>query len=88
VLILTRRIGESVVIGDDIVLTIVEVRGDSVRLGIDAPRSVDVHREEVYRELQAANQRAASPADAAIENLKALITPAETTVTTESAETA
>jgi carbon storage regulator len=88
VLILTRRIGESVVIGDDIVLTIVEVRGDSVRLGIDAPRSVDVHREEVYRELQAANQRAASPADAAIENLKALITPTETTVTTESAETA
>ena len=77
-LILTRRIGESVVIGDDIVLTVVEVRGDAVRLGIAAPRSVDVHREEVYRELQAANQRAASPADAAIEDLKALVAPALT----------
>lgn len=77
-LILTRRIGESVVIGDDIVLTVVEVRGDAVRLGIAAPRSVDVHREEVYRELQAANQRAASPADAAIEDLKAFVTPAAT----------
>lgn len=74
-LILTRRVGESVVIGDEIVLTVVEVRGDSVRLGIEAPRSVDVHREEVYRELQAANKRAASPADEAIENLKALIKP-------------
>jgi carbon storage regulator len=88
VLILTRRIGESVVIGDDIVLTIVEVRGDSVRLGIDAPRSVTVHREEVYRELQAANQRAASPASEAIDNLKALITPAEAPATAEVTETA
>jgi carbon storage regulator len=77
VLILTRRVGESVVIGDDIVLTVVEVRGDSVRLGIEAPRSIDVHREEVYRELQTANQRAASPANEAIENLKALIKPAD-----------
>ena len=86
-LILTRRIGESVVIGDDIILTIVEVRGDSVRLGIDAPRSVDVHREEVYRELQAANQRAASPADAAVESLKALIAPPETAEIPTTAET-
>ncbi len=72
-LILTRRVGESVIIGDDIVLTVVEVRGDAVRLGIEAPRSVDVHREEVYRELQAANQRAASPAPEAVESLKALL---------------
>ncbi len=74
-LILTRRIGESIVIGDDVVLTVVEVRGDAVRLGIAAPRSVNVHREEVYRELQAANQGAASPPDAAIADITALNRP-------------
>jgi carbon storage regulator len=70
VLILTRRAGESVVIGDDIVITIVEVRGDSVRLGIDAPRSVDVHREEVYQELRRANEQAASPDPSAVDELR------------------
>jgi carbon storage regulator len=67
VLILTRRVGENVVIGDDIVISIVEVRGDAVRLGIQAPRSVSVHREEVWLELQRANEGAASPADAAVD---------------------
>ncbi len=76
-LILTRRVGESVMIGDDITLTVVEVRGDAIRLGIDAPRNVDVHREEVYRELKAANQRAASPSDDAVAALKALVDPAD-----------
>ncbi len=76
-LILTRRVGESVVIGDDIVVTVVEVRGDSVRIGIDAPRSVDVHREEVYRELQQANRQAASPDADSIEALKAFIAGSE-----------
>jgi carbon storage regulator len=64
VLVLSRRIGESIIIGDDIVVTVLEVRGDVVRVGIDAPRSVRVHREEVYRELEAAN-RAAAQASAA-----------------------
>jgi carbon storage regulator len=59
VLVLSRRTGESVIIGDDIVVTVLEVRGDVVRVGIDAPRSVRVHREEVYRELEAANRSAA-----------------------------
>jgi carbon storage regulator len=80
VLILTRRVGESVVIGDDIVVTVVEVRGDSVRIGINAPRSVDVHREEVYRELQNANQQAASPDPIAVDALRELISK---TVVTE-----
>lgn len=66
-LILTRRIGENVVIGDDIVISIVEVRGDAVRIGIQAPRSVSVHREEVWLELQRANEQAASPSDAAVD---------------------
>ena len=65
-LILTRRVGENVIVGDDIVISVIEVRGDAVRIGIQAPRSVSVHREEVYQELQRANQAAASTSDAAI----------------------
>jgi carbon storage regulator len=63
VLVLTRRVGESVVVGHDIVVTVLEVRGDVVRVGIDAPRDVQVHRQEVYDELSASNREAASPAD-------------------------
>ncbi len=48
-------------IGDDVVITVLEVRGDQVRLGIKAPRSVAVHREEVFAELIRQNQAAASP---------------------------
>lgn len=59
VLILTRRAGENIVVGDDIVISVLEVRGDAVRIGIQAPRTVTVHREEVYRELQRANRDAA-----------------------------
>ena len=62
-LVLTRRINEKIRIGDNVVLTILEVRGDQVRLGIDAPRSVGVHREEVWVELQAQNIAAASPSE-------------------------
>ena len=72
-LILTRRVGESIVIGDDVVVTVVEVRGDSVRVGIDAPRAIDVHREEIYRELRRSNEQAASPAAAAVAALKGMV---------------
>jgi carbon storage regulator len=48
-LVVTRRANESIVIGDDVVVTVLEVRGDQIRLGIDAPRSVAVHHEEVFR---------------------------------------
>jgi len=47
-LILTRRIQEAIMIGDDVVITILSVRGNQVRLGIDAPKSIPVHREEIY----------------------------------------
>jgi carbon storage regulator len=69
VLILTRRVGENVIVGDDIVISVIEVRGDAVRIGIQAPRSVSVHREEVYLELQRANREAASSSDAAVGTL-------------------
>jgi carbon storage regulator len=65
-LVLTRRAGESVIIGDDVVITVLEARGDVIRLGIQAPRDVQVHREEVWRELQAANREAASPTEDAV----------------------
>lgn len=58
-LVLTRKRDESIIIGDDIKVTIVEVRGDQVKIGIDAPRSIPVHREEIYQEIQAENRRAA-----------------------------
>lgn len=57
-LILTRRAGESIVIGDDIVITVVEAGRDHVRIGVDAPRSVDVHRQEVYLAISEENRLA------------------------------
>jgi carbon storage regulator len=51
-LILTRRIGESVVIGDDIHITVLGVKGNQVRLGVNAPKDVSVHREEIYQRIQ------------------------------------
>lgn len=74
-LVLTRRPGESVHVGDDVVVTVLEVRGDVIRLGIQAPRSIQVHREEIYRVLQAANREAASPSDDAVRGLADLLRP-------------
>lgn len=72
-LVLTRRSGESVHVGDDVVVTVLDVRGEVVRLGIQAPRTIQVHREEIYRELQAANRAAASPSADALRNLARLV---------------
>jgi carbon storage regulator len=58
-LVLTRRANQSIIIGNDIIVTVLEIRGDQVRLGITAPRSVSVHREEVYAEIQRENREAA-----------------------------
>ncbi len=76
-LVLTRRSGESVMIGDEVVVTVLEVRGDVIRLGIRAPRDIQVHREEIYRELQAANQAAASPTDDAVLALARMLRPSD-----------
>jgi carbon storage regulator len=79
VLVLTRRANQSIMIGNDVVVTVLDVRGDQVRIGIRAPRSVTVHREEVYAELAKANEAAASPSAANLEQLKSLIPPRNST---------
>ena len=58
-LVLSRHRDESIMIGDDIVVTIVDIRGDKVRLGIDAPSAIPVHRQEVYEAIQRENRKAA-----------------------------
>jgi len=57
-LVLSRQRDQSIVIGDNIVVTIVDIRGDKVRLGIDAPSEIPVHRREVYEAIQRENLRA------------------------------
>ncbi len=58
-LVLSRQRDETIMIGDDVQVTIVDIRGDKVRLGITAPREIQVHRKEVYDAIKRENQRAA-----------------------------
>lgn len=51
-LILTRRVGETIVIGDDVIITVLGIKGNQVRIGINAPKDVSVHREEIYQRIQ------------------------------------
>ncbi len=57
-LVLSRQRDESIMIGDKVVVTIVDIRGDKVRLGIQAPEEIPVHRQEVYEAIRRENQRA------------------------------
>jgi carbon storage regulator len=65
-LVLSRTRDESIIIGDNVVVTVVDVRGDKVKLGIEAPQDVTVHRREVYEAIRRENQQAAKlrPEDA------------------------
>jgi carbon storage regulator len=59
VLILTRKLGESITIGDEIKITIIEIKGKQVKVGVEAPQDTKVHREEVYQRIQEENRMAA-----------------------------
>jgi len=59
-LILTRKLGESIAIGDDIKMTFLDLNGKQLRIGIEAPRNVAVHRAEIYKIIQEQNQQAAA----------------------------
>jgi len=59
-LILSRRVNEKIVIGENVVVSIIEVRGDQVKIGIDAPKTVKVFRQEVFNAIQSENRRAAA----------------------------
>lgn len=73
-LVLTRKAGEELLIGEDIVITVLEVRGDGVKIGIDAPRHVKVSRREIVLQVADTNQKAATTASPeAAEALKALL---------------
>jgi carbon storage regulator len=69
-LVLSRHRDESIMIGDDIVLTIVDIRGDKVRLGIEAPQDIPVHRQEVYEAIQRENRKASQVDPSATRNLR------------------
>ncbi|AKP45837.1 MULTISPECIES: carbon storage regulator CsrA [Bacillus] len=70
-LVLTRKKGETIQIGDDIEITVLAVKGDQVKIGIQAPKHVDIHRKEVYLEIQAENAKASR----GIADLFSIITP-------------
>ena len=71
-LALSRKKDEAVIINDDIEITIIEIKGDQVKIGISAPKSVPIYRKEVYMQIQNANKEAAQSVD--IKNIKKLFT--------------
>ena len=69
-LVLSRHRDESIMIGDDVVVTIVDIRGDKVRLGIEAPNDIPVHRQEVYEAIKRENRKANHIHPAELRSLK------------------
>ena len=74
-LVLSRQRDETIMIGDDIEITVVDIRGDKVRLGINAPTRISVHRKEVYDSIRAENARAATINSSDLSSLKVASMP-------------
>ncbi len=68
-LVLTRKLGESIRIGDNIILKVVDLDSRHVKLGIDAPKSISVNREEIYERIQNENKAASSSKDQSVKNI-------------------
>ncbi|EIL88207.1 carbon storage regulator CsrA [Rhodanobacter fulvus Jip2] len=64
-LILTRRVGETLMIGDEVTVTVLGVKGNQVRIGINAPKTVAVHREEIYQRIKGENDAGSTPGEPA-----------------------
>jgi carbon storage regulator len=69
VLVLTRKKNESIILNDNIEITIVDVQGDQVRVGINAPKSISIYRKEIFLEIQAENKKAADVKSVDLKNL-------------------
>jgi carbon storage regulator len=76
-LILTRRVGETIVIGDDVIVTVLGIKGNQVRIGINAPKTVTVHREEIYQRIQ--QEKNTSPKQEEATPVQAAVAPTTTT---------
>ena len=74
-LVLTRKIGESIAIDDHVKITIVQIKGKQVRIGIDAPKDTKIHRLEVYEAIQSQNQEAASSDSQRVRKVAKLLKP-------------
>ena len=72
-LVLTRHINEKIIIGDSIEITVVDIQGDQVSLGIKAPREIPVHRKEIYEAIQAENRRAAQSVSGNLSRISQLL---------------
>ena len=71
-LILTRKLGESIAIGDEVTVTLIDVQGRQVKIGVTAPKDVQIHRQEIYEKIQVENYRASTTSETDLAELSVL----------------